>query len=170
MGVRRNIGRLLTFRDFEARFKVRFGKGDRAAWVFRVQPGGGSGYLFELKRIKNDLFLQGTVWQRKGRSQPLTSDPGYAIRLGPCCEPDEAFEIISWVRGPEFVFDVRRYPKDIPKDDRIKWVSPFRVKFWDSTHSHGNVGLMQTHREDEMLVESWCVSPNPGGCVPSVSP
>ncbi|MEO8595859.1 MAG: DUF4062 domain-containing protein [Candidatus Solibacter sp.] len=157
-GTRADLG-WRRYRDFDAMFRVRFLKGNNAAWAFRTQPDG-SGYVFELVSRGNRLYLDASIQSAHG----VKTTPGWnrpAIGLGECCKPGDVFTVYARARGPQFDFSVEltREADDSPTAGKRIEVEPFRDR--NSSFRYGNIGLLQRDQDSEAVYESWCVSPSP---------
>jgi MinD-like ATPase involved in chromosome partitioning or flagellar assembly len=177
-GVLNNLG-ANAFYDFTAEFKVGFQQGTRAAWVIRAQPDKQRGYVFELERRGEVLYLSGwaylgddkrplpRLWfgnPESGHNQlPSPSELGNQLPLyGPFYMVD-AFYIEATVKDFEFQYCITLHTGMMPaaKDDRPSVGNEYCVSFTDEGRffRYGNMGILETDANSQMRVEFWRASP-----------
>lgn len=83
-----------VFYDYQADFKVRFESGDKAAWVLRAQPDAQSGYLFELRKAKGTVFINGWILKNNRTLGPPLPG-GKTLRYSTCCQPTDALSVVA---------------------------------------------------------------------------
>jgi hypothetical protein len=177
------------FYNFIAEFNVRMAGSAKASWVFRAQPDSEvnesqnqnsddlekerksqSGYVFELERIGNEVYLSGYV-VRAGERTPLDSIGaglrGLPVPFRACCKETDRFRVNARVIDHRFYYTVTREPPDVPPEGEEETdedvgmeyqVGPFVDKA--SSFHYGSAGLIGTG--SRVLVEYWRVYPCDG--------
>ncbi|MCA1619170.1 MAG: DUF4062 domain-containing protein [Acidobacteria bacterium] len=135
-----------VFYDHHAEFKVRFTKGNKAAWVLRAQPDGESGYLFELRKEKTTLFLKGWVLSGGRLGDPLPGEK--LLRYSKCCALTDALQVNADITdgadGTRIQYHIRldsdigHSTEDTAKSDEADFIDK------DATFGWGSIGLLVT--------------------------
>lgn len=154
-----------AFYDFEAKIRFKFVEGMQAAWVFRAQPDRQTGYVFFLERNEDGLVLQGMRYSGSGVIEKLDGGPQGPLPVGPCCFPDDYFDITAEVDNFTFKHTITIFNAD-PEADLARGdieIGPFPVDaFIDSqkTYRCGSAGVLKPPHS-KMKVEYWEVMPRP---------
>lgn len=171
MGTRAGLG-WHAYSDFDAEFEVHFVRGERAAWVFRAQKDGASGYVFELVNKNSSLYLQAHIL--KNRVLRPFPNAETLVDIGPCCEKEDRFVVDTEALRNQFKFAVTLLRKTTGDPGAAGVKIPVGAFTDDAaTFKHGNVGLLQLGAQTESQYERWCVSPlpvpaNSHSCIPPV--
>lgn len=127
--------------DFRFESRAGFSKSDRLAWVFRLQPdpGGLSGYVFELVRLRDNFRLDTYVYE-SGRPRRLGSKE---VNVVGCCIEGDTIEIEANVDRYTFDYIFRLQGggdrPDVGQDH------PVSVTIREGPYyRHGGVGLLGT--------------------------
>jgi hypothetical protein len=148
--------------DFQVSFRVRFAKGNMAAWVLRAQDDRRSGYVFRLERHGDELYLNCWLHTPGREPKPLGDTPNSRVNIDGLCDGDY-FDVKATAKGGVFQHQVtiqnaRAKLPDFadPCGPRASFTRPTDAPtFIDGYYSHGNIGFFAPENNGEVLIDNF---------------